>query len=635
MTSSRSVRMVPAAAMTVVVCLDAAGTVSVSEFLADTGPLVFGTALTAGAAVAVLCFLAVAQRNLLSSDSVRALVSLHRGPGSHAQALRRALAFGSLARLDWPLFAVSASLMAPAVASIIFLGLWPVMFILLLHRLTRLAGGEQYSRMRAGDYGIMMVGAVGLALVVLSQQDSAEIAGEGWRTAVGACLALLAVSLGALGAFHYSWGRQAAAMLPALAAGNDPRRLSVNLTMLAFLAANTAALPVLVVLGVVSVASGSSPPRAADLMFACAVGALIVAPEGILTRFANLRTTSLAINAISYLSPVASAVLFAAVGRTAGVDTGLLTVGTSGIVAVNLMLNFDPEAPLSASAANEAQETRPQRRGFKALVVALWISGGAVYFREDLLGVVGVDTAVWANSEYWAVVALSATVFILILSFRHQRLEARVRDEQAATIGLFRRVERLHHAGTLPDGAILDAVLAAAGRRHQPGARDSYLRARAALAAARSTATGSRSDADDEMASIEIELDALMHSKQGGREFTEMVALVLFGFTTAAMVLLARPEIQGWGSVLADVFGTVFVAGVVFLYVALLDAMHARDAPVLEPGGVFSDGTAAAGLVVVWRDDSRNAERVVSLMLGAALLAVYCVLFWGKHVAGA
>ena len=95
------------------------------------------------------------------------------------------------------------------------------------------------------------------------------------------------------------------------------------------------------------------------------------------------------------------------------------------------------------------------------------------------------------------------------------------------------------------------------------------------------------------------------------------------------MVLLARPQLHGWSAVLTDVFGTVFVAGVSFLYFALLDSMQARDAAVIERAATAS-GASEGGYVVTRRDDSRNAERIVSLFIGAALLAVYCALFYDK-----
>ncbi len=635
-------QIAPMAAMAAVVCLDAVGTVSISELLGGADPLSFGFAVTVGVTAAVVAYLAVRQPSLLRPKSLVGLARLHRGDSHVSRMLRRDLLLGSLARLDWPLFTAAVSLTAPAVASILFLGLWPMLFVLILQRVTRSASDTRYRQMRSSDYAVMTAGAVGLTLVVLSHEAETSLLVSGWRTLAGTGLALVAVSFGAMGAFHYSWGRRTAALLTdrdvAVQRGSS-EATATNLTMLAFLAANLTVLPALWILGLLVDPFGSMRIKSAEMVAAFVIGAVVVAPEGILTRIANLRTHNLTVNAISYLSPVASIALFVIVGRAAGINGALLTVGASGIVAVNLVLNFDPESPL-ADSQSAAASVGAARHGFKALIFAVWGCGAVVYFRENLLGLVGVTRVEWGDGEYWGLVALCATVFILILSFRQQRLFERTLSEQETAISLFRRVESLHQRGILLNRSSVRDALDVAGSPGVPRSRQAYVSLREALHAA---TEGSWSE---EISAAEVELDLLMRSKQEGREFTDLVALALFGSTTVALALLARPAVTGWPAVLADVFATAFAAGIVFLFVALTDRMRTRDVAVLthvptEGNGFTKTETqtrSARGgtsptrpmYLIGGNDSSSNTERTMSLLISTALVAAYCVLFHDK-----
>ena len=80
---------------------------------------------------------------------------------------------------------------------------------------------------------------------------------------------------------------------------------------------------------------------------------------------------------------------------------------------INLLLNFEAEI----------------RLGYKALILALWFCGTFVYLRQ---GVVFYD--------YFNLIEVAVVIFILVLSFRTDRLVRRTTNEENNTIELQQKI---------------------------------------------------------------------------------------------------------------------------------------------------------------------------------------------------
>ena len=172
-------------------------------------------------------------------------------------------------------------------------------------------------------------------------------------------------------------------------------------------------------------------------IYSLVFGAVAFSAAGVLNRKANLLTSNLGINALNYARPlfaIVLLVLFAEVGAdVTGVELSRVdyfVIGAAGIVSVNILISFEAERLV----------------GFKALVLSLWICGMLVYLRDT---VENVWTWRVAEAGYFEALALSATVFTLILSFRVARLASRTQDEDNRAFRLFREFSSLSRRGVV------------------------------------------------------------------------------------------------------------------------------------------------------------------------------------------
>ena len=99
-----------------------------------------------------------------------------------------------------------------------------------------------------------------------------------------------------------------------------------------------------------------------------------------------------------------------------------LVIGAAAIIVSNLLINFEAEI----------------RWGFKALILALLISGTVVYLREGVFVHFGVESWWWKGGGYFESITLSATVFTLLLAFRVTRLVSRTSEEDNRTFIVYR-----------------------------------------------------------------------------------------------------------------------------------------------------------------------------------------------------
>ena len=245
-------------------------------------------------------------------------------------------------------------------------------------------------------------------------------------------------------------------------------------------------------------------------------------------------------------------------------------------------------------------------------------SGDEVFRR---LGVSGFD---WYESGYFEALALSATVFTLILSFRVARFVSRARDEDNQMFSLFRALESLARRGVVSReacGAVLE-IASANGR----GLEESYSKCRPCLEEAMVRASGSERD---RLVEAEVGLDSLAHSRRQGINFGEFCALMISGVMTVWLALFSKPGVSGVLGFMSDIFTMLFSAVVIFLVVNVLDLQHERGQILLARGG----SRFYRGFGLLFGDNAgRTFEQWLLVGAGLSVTTAYGWLLWLRWV---
>ena len=501
--------------------------------------------------------------------------------------------------LDILFFAWSMRLIDVSVATILF-GIWPIILIVIT-----IALFHQSRRYRETSTSIVLpltAAFAGLIFLVMSQVGDSDQ--HPLLLAAGIFLAALsAICRGGSGALNLRWGTELRVLLEhrGAAAGWDRDDLELLGAVFGTAMSVVPLLPLLALIGF-TVGGGHATET---LWGAALAGSLIGVPAAILFRRANLLTGNLGINSLGYATPLFAVLWLFLLSRVDVARPDYLIVGTVAIIAANLMINFQAEI----------------RLGFRSLIIAIWTCGTFVYFRGDLSEYFDLRDFVWSSGEYFTAVALAATVFTLILSFRVARITTRMADETNRAFALFSRIDLLASRRAIP-GDVRDDLMRIDAHENAAELADAYHHARRTIRRAYGEATD---DADRrELAEAAAELDALAHSRQEGQDFGEYVALVVFGTITVALVLFSLGGgTSGWNGFLIEMFTILFSSVIIFLVVNVWDLQRERGSAVLRPD---EDGYG-----VVFRDtEVRGFEQVVSIVVVLAMTAAYGWLLWGK-----
>ena len=242
-----------------------------------------------------------------------------------------------------------------------------------------------------------------------------------------------------------------------------------------------------------------------------------------------------------------------------------------------------------------------------------------------------------ADAGYFEALALSATVFTLILSFRVSRLAGRIRDEDERALRLFRELSSLSRRGVIAPEACLEVLRIDQVQGDE--LEDAYNRARYWVLQAMSHAWGR--DAD-RLTLVELELDSLVHSRRQGINFGELCFLFIFCGITIGLALSARPDAGGFIAFVIEVFTMLFSAEVVFLTLNVLDLQHHRKGDLLQERAGLPASWSELGLdefissqhggyaVVFQEEAQRTAEQWISVVGGVAIVCAYVWLLGHK-----
>ena len=501
---------------------------------------------------------------------------------------------------EFAFFAWSAKYVDIAVTAILF-ETWPVLLIALTLWLYR--NDDRYRRGGFSMWLLVGVGFAGFAFVVLSQSGtalSAQSGGSG-ALAAGVGLAVLASGVTSLSAFGFKWGTDLAADIGTRTTrrGWSPELFGA---IVASLAANTVVIPANLLAG----HALGEEMAAATFAIAVATGTVCHGGATLCWRNANLITSNLGVNAIGYATPVLSLAWLFVFSQAAVARIDYLVIGMIGIVTANLLINFEAEIQM----------------GFKALLIALWGCGAFVHLRDETLAALPSGSWLWPGDTYLGSLALAATVFTLMLSFRIARLVARAQREDNTMFLLFQNVDALAERGVI-DTAARERILEIDGSHAADELKSAYEGAKRCFDRARES--GPNGDDRHRLGEAEAQLNSVVHSQRHGIEVGELFALIVFSGITVLLGLLGRPHnVDGWAGFLFEGFIAAFCGVVVFLMVNVWDVHRDRASEVLERrrGGRYG---------VALRDArNRRFEQVTSVAIGLGIVAGYTSLLWHK-----
>ena len=533
------------------------------------------------------------RRGVLSAvrEQVKRDITVLTGKGSTLR--QRIVAAGLLlcavSNFDFALFAWSVRYVDVAVAAVLY-EIWPISIIFATALLIR----RRYERVNGETVSLLVMCFVGVTFVVISQSGDITIA-DVFSTAVGCALVMGAVAVTTLAVFGFRWGSDTANIADSTSdCKNEAKPIVLFYVIVAYAISSSVAVVINFGIGI-AIWDNVVPIKSALLMIA---GGAVLAFSAVCLRQANVAVTNLGVNAIAYGTPILSLVWLFILSQVQVQRADYLVIGAAAVAAANLLINFQAERLL----------------GFKSLVVSLWVFGATAYLggpvRAQLAG---------AGSWYFEALALSATVFTLLLSFRTARLVSRTREEDALAFALFHELRELSERGVVSPGAGEHILTIDSGQRD--AMRRSYAAVRQAISQALERAE--RADRDKLLAA-QARLDVLTHSRQQGINFGELCALFIFAAMTVALALFLRPAAQGLAGFLVDMFTMLFSSVIVFLAVNVFDLQRVRSAQILERN-------EAGNYSIAFRDaGGRSIEQWVTIVVGIAMVASYAGLLGYK-----
>ena len=557
-------------------------------------PFFFNAGLTLGVGIGQAIFLWVVFRKVLFSPSVMPLV--------RRKILSVSMLLIVIHRFEYGLFAWSARFINVSVASAIF-EIWPVTSLLLMAYLFR--NDDRYRKITLGKLLLLALAFVGFMFVAGSQTgEFLNWTSIGFRkTGIGVVLVLLAVVVASFVAFTFRWGEDFRRELPAdVVDREDVRTVEISCVILASCigALISAALNVGVGVGI-----GESISTNA-IIASVTGGALAYGLANITYRTSIVLTDDLGINAMLYVTPVVALFWLFVFSRVDVARLDFLIIGAAVVIIANLLINFEAEI----------------RFGFKSLVLALWGCGAFVYLRDGFLQYLPFDGWLWPRETYLGALGLSATVFILLLTFRVARLGPRTQDEDNRIFALHRSLELLARRNLI-DPKVNTHIRGIDSAHNPEELRSAYTGAKLYFAQA---AAVDRPPADRKLlADAETQLNIIVHSRQQGVDFGELFSLIIFGGSTIALALLSRPEVYGWVAFLYEMFSVLFSAVIVFLIINVWD-LHRERADL-----VLANQEDSREYGVIFRDTkNRRFERSVSTLVGLLIILAYGWLLWNK-----
>ena len=401
---------------------------------------------------------------------------------------------------------------------------------------------------------------------------------------------------------------------------SDDRKLLLWLTVLGTTVSRILTLLMSLALGLL-MSGGLGGVSWLDVLGGTMLG-LIAAAGSTLLRVGNIASSHPAVNALFFLSPL----LALAWLMWDGVSLprfDLFVVGAALIIAINILIQLKPDQ--TSDRRHLSEGALPGTRfGFTSFILSIWSFGTFVYLRDEFLPLSWLQ---WLAGGYWSIIALSATVFALILGFRVTRLTARISHEDEMMVALFRECEYLIERRILGRKTI--QKLADLDVARPKKLRTTYDEVRREV----QLAMKNPNDPADVRAlvSVSTQLDMLAHSKQQGRDIVELLSLATFAIVTVGLGLLTRPmgldaSDASWSGFLSEVFILLFASTISFLCVNLFDIRRERETPLMAPVEKLD---REYELFFRYKPNL-TVQHATAVLISAAMSIMFCVLLYDK-----
>ena len=509
-----------------------------------------------------------------------------------------------LGNCEYALFAWALQYIDITMATIVFQS-WPIFFLVLSALLLR----ENIRHLHNGKTWLslfLLIGLsiVGFAFIVFSQSGEFGQLGNVSDLVIGIGLVASAMALGNLKAFGIDWGRRLGNQLSGslTGLGSSPAMFFV---LVSFLISSFGAAAVGLVVGL-----GRGETWDMEILGMAFTGGLLVnSTAGILWRKANMADDDIGFNALGYAIPVVAILFLFLFGMADVSRVDYLIIGATAIVVANLLINFEAEV----------------RWSFEALILALGGCGTLIYFRDDLIeDWLNIPKWGWSGDGYFASIAMTATVFTLLLAFRVARLVTRASDEENRTFNILRKLDRLVKQGVI-DGDVRHCIMVIDETNKQLILKEYYLKARAYI----NNATPEKDSDQDTLTQVEADLDMLVRSQQTTPVLGEIFALLVFAGITIFLTMFTLPasESEGWIRLLLDMFAMLVSSVIIFLMIYSMDLDRERDAHTLE------QATEEEEYLLLFPDtEQRLFDQWLSVAVGVIIILVYAGLLAHKWV---
>lgn len=490
-------------------------------------------------------------------------------------------------QLNWLFFERAVRYSDPAVATALF----EVQATVLVALLTFFPASQSLMRPSTarnkwhGKWTLIVLAGGGVALVALSQANtlteasiSDTLSGAAWGLAAGI---LAAVNAAVLFRLPYWLGYSEVSL--------DARDqiglyVSSRQQMAAGLLALGVALPV---------EFGLRTIHYRDLLVPLIGGIIGAIGWALLQRANHALFDNPSVNSLYNLTPLLALVWLGLFSEVSLVKLDWFVLGALTLITSNTILHLDPEGA-GDPGLQSGRDDEIRGWGYRSLVISILLFGSFMVFRDDILP---NDWKSWTLDEYWGMLALCSTVFVLILSFRINRISERTRNEDALMLEMHRDAEYFGHCGILGenDEKLLEQLRSLNRKASGHDILNHYSIAHAIVSQSMKTNRSWKLKSKDGRDCWEVErdlgrlltkLDVFANMRQTGREFAELVSVVIFGAVTVFVALMLRPNVEGsvpnfWNGFGIELVSTLIAAAVAFLVFNLFDKQGERDTSIL------------------------------------------------------